>query len=89
MPAVQFGHRPEEDPLQIEHHTSQASARRTSSPVMQGCVYLGEKPTIHEVCQDLARSYQWYRRTRGALDPAVKEATVSVSGLERPLQRPD
>jgi hypothetical protein len=45
--------------MQIEYCTSQASAR-ASSAVMQGCVNLREKPTVHEVGQNVARSYQWY-----------------------------
>ena len=56
--------------MQIERRTLLASARRTSSAMMQGCVNLREKPTVNEVGQNVARSYQWHRRTRGALDPA-------------------
>lgn len=64
-------------PVQIERRTSQASARRPSSAMMQGCINLWEKPTVQQVGQDLACSHRWHRRTHGALDPTGRELTVS------------
>ena len=74
--------------MQIGHRTSQASARLASSAMVQGCVNLMGKPTVHEVGRNVARSNKWYERTHGSPDPATRRL-CSVSGLEQPLQGRD
>ena len=69
--------------MQIKRRTSQASARRPSSAMMQGCINLWEKPAVTQVGQDLACSHRLHKRTHGAPDPTGGELTVSGPGRDQ------